>query len=98
MNKLTKAIAAGVLAIGLAFATSTPAQAVTLYRYCNWPYKSSINVDFPGVSSGSATAYSPGGAYLGRRTGTGGLTWKSPWEDVKWVPSSYVTVTTYCQQ
>lgn len=94
MKKITKAIAAAGLAVGLTLAVTTPAEAVTLYRYCNWPYRAAVYAAFPG--SGSVAAYSPGGALLGIRSG-GYVGWHTPWEDVKFVSNGYSWISTECR-
>lgn len=99
MNKLTKILAAGVLAVGLAVATSVPAEAVSLYRYCNWPQKSSVVASVKTMRSTSVTvrAYSPGGTLLGTRYGRTAVSWESPWEDIRWVVTNYDYVQTWCR-
>jgi hypothetical protein len=96
MKNLTKALTAGALAIGLTLAATTPAEAVTLYRYCNWPQHSAVYVHWSLGRVGTVTAYSPGGTRLGSRTGRW-IEWKSPWEDVKWSASGYVFIKTACK-
>ena len=101
-SKLARVLTAGALALGLTAVTATPAEAWQYYstsRYCNWPYKVSIGAYTTVGVRLTIKAYSPGGTYLGSKSGYGNVQWATPWEDlsIRLDGPNTITYSTWCR-
>lgn len=96
-NKFVKGLIAMGMAAGLTLAVTTPAEAFSSTRSCNWPQRSAI--EFRTNPSANVNAYSHGGTFLGSKASSTPrtITWYTPWEDVRFVSSGYIAwYSTWC--
>lgn len=96
-RSIRSVVIGAALAVGLALSASIPAEAATLTQYCNWPQRAAVQIRT--APSGTVIAYSPGGTYMGSKGASTPqtITWYTPWEDIRFVTSGYISSqSTWC--